>query len=263
MLTMVPQKTFNSNRLARLIRFQHHDRRRCHSVAAAKRADSLGARGFHVDARLIRAECGGEPLAHRIEIRLELGLLGENRQVGVAQPPSAIAGELPGGREQRDRVGVLVARIAVGKVPAKVARTDRAEDRIGQRMSRDVRVRMAAQSLVVLDFDAAEHEPAARFERMKIESVAYAIPCRHCSNPRAEMTPASASFALRPTRVDNRDVSRQAFLIARQEDRPRCPHSLRTRNSSSARSWSCGWRTSFTQTFRSRWSRFTCCLSTY
>src|SRR5208282_5939819 len=105
---------------------------------------------------------------------------------------------------------------------------------------------MAAESLVVLDFDAAQNEPAARFERMKIESVAYAITRRHCSNPRAGMNPASASFALRPTRVDNRYFSRQAFLIARQEDHSRCPHLPRTLNSSSARSWSCGWRTSFT-----------------
>jgi hypothetical protein len=39
---------------------------------------------------------------------------------------------------------------------------------------------MAAQSPVVLDLDAAKHEPASRFERVKIEAVAHAISRRHC-----------------------------------------------------------------------------------
>ena len=70
-------------------------------------------------------------------------------------------------------------------MPTQVARADRAEDRVGERVCGDVCIRMPAQSLVVLDLDAAEHEPAPRFERMKIESVAYPKTRRHDSNPRA------------------------------------------------------------------------------
>src|SRR5258708_39978977 len=64
-------------------------------------------------------------------------------------------------------------------------------------MCSDVSVGMAAESLDVLDLDAAEHEPAPRFERMEIESVAYAETRRHCSTPRAT----GALIALRPTAV--------------------------------------------------------------
>src|SRR5271155_6227785 len=66
-------------------------------------------------------------------------------------------------------------------------------------MGGDVGVGMAAQSLIVLDLDAAEHEPPSRFERVKIEAVAYAISRRHCTKPRARTRPPSALFALRPT----------------------------------------------------------------
>src|SRR5208283_386610 len=87
----------------------------------------------------------------------------------------------------------------------------------------DVGVRMAAKSLVVLDFDAAEHQPAPRFERMKIETVAYAITRRHCSNPRAAMTPASASFALRPTALTIAISAAKLFPIAPSGGSPAMP----------------------------------------
>src|SRR5271156_108734 len=132
-------------------------------------------------------------------MRLQLRLLSKDCQVGVAQPPSLITSQLPHAREQCDRVGVLVARVAVGKMTAEVAGTEGAQYRIGERMGGDVGVGMAAQSLIVLDLDAAEHEPPSRFERVKIEAVAYAISRRHCTKPRARTRPPSALFALRPT----------------------------------------------------------------
>jgi hypothetical protein len=68
---------------------------------------------------------------------------------------------------------------------------------------------MTAESLVVFDFDAAEHEAAARFERMEIESVAYAEARRHCFNLGA----AGALFALRPTALTSAISAAKLLLI--------------------------------------------------
>src|SRR5258708_2200843 len=95
-------------------------------------------------------------------------------------------------------------------MPAQVACAECAEDRVGERVCGDVGVGMAAESLVVLDLDAAGHEAAPRFERMKIESVAYAKTRRHCCIPRA----AGALFALRRTALTSAISAAKLLLIA-------------------------------------------------
>ena len=55
---------------------------------------------------------------------------------------------------------------------AQIALADRAEDRVGERMRRDVGIGMPAESLLVRNLDAAEDQPAACAQRMEIEALA-------------------------------------------------------------------------------------------
>src|SRR5215469_61293 len=73
----------------KLITFQHHDRRCCHALTAAERAEALGARGLDVEQRALGAQRLRQPRAHLIEVRLELWRLRDDSQIGVHQAPSA------------------------------------------------------------------------------------------------------------------------------------------------------------------------------
>ena len=68
----------------------------------------------------------------------------------------------------------LPARIVRGKMLADVAVGDGAEDRIHQRVQRDVGVRMAGQPAVVRNLKAAEPDVIAVAKGMHIEAVAEA-----------------------------------------------------------------------------------------
>src|SRR5438552_8211229 len=56
---------------------------------------------------------------------------------------------------------------------AEIPLPQRAEDRIGERMSGDVGIRMAAQPMRMFDFDPTQDEPPTRRQRMKVEPLPY------------------------------------------------------------------------------------------
>src|SRR5260370_23039667 len=85
-----------------LIRFEQHDCGGCHSVAAAECADSLRTRRFHVDKRLIGAECAREPRSHRVEIGFQLWRLRKDSQIGIAELPLSRLRKFPDLGEQND-----------------------------------------------------------------------------------------------------------------------------------------------------------------
>src|ERR1700730_5765503 len=65
----------------------------------------------------------------------------------------------------------MVARVAIGKVPAQVSLPKGAKNRISERVSRHVGVRMTAEPVGMRDLDPAQNELASLHQGMKIESL--------------------------------------------------------------------------------------------
>ena len=72
--------------------------------------------------------------------------------------------------EKEGRVHAAPLRIARRKVSAYIAGSDRAEQRIGQGVQPDIRIRMAGKAPVVRDCDAAQHDVIAIFEGVYVET---------------------------------------------------------------------------------------------
>ena len=98
-------------------------------------------------------------------------LLGENRNVGVRD---AITARADAGHRLAHELGAAaigVARVGVGVVTADVARSDRAEKRIRQRMQRGVGVGVAGKTALARNLYPGEHEPPSGNERVDVEPV--------------------------------------------------------------------------------------------
>ena len=73
--------------------------------------------------------------------------------------------------KQRERVGALVLRVALGKVVADVAERGGAEERIGDRVAERVGIGMARKSAIVRNLNAAQHEFSSAAKSMRVKTV--------------------------------------------------------------------------------------------
>ena len=85
-------------------------------------------------------------------------------------------------RKQLHAVDAAIGLVAVGKQLADVAQTGRAEQCVHEGVHRDVGVGVPGEALRVVDLDAAEHQPAAVGEAVRV--VAGADPKRLPRPPR-------------------------------------------------------------------------------
>ena len=69
----------------RFLGLEDDDRRRSHPIAAAQRAEAFGAGRLDVEKLRISVERARQVNPHLIQMGRELGLLRENREVGVAR----------------------------------------------------------------------------------------------------------------------------------------------------------------------------------
>ncbi len=72
---------------------------------------------------------------------------------------------------ERATVGVLPAIIRRWKMPADIAKRERAEDRIAQRVQYDVAIRMRNQPAIMGNSHAAQNNMAAGAERVNVDTL--------------------------------------------------------------------------------------------
>src|SRR5208337_3894751 len=106
--------------------------------------------------------------------------------------------EFPDRGQQIETIGVAVAQIVVRKMPAEVTLANCTQNRVGERMRRDIRVGMASQPMTVRDLDAADHQPPPGLQRMKVEALPYSETHGHPQTP---------------CLVDNRQAALQALTV--------------------------------------------------
>ncbi len=143
-------------------RLEQHHRVRGDALAPAGEAEALGRGGLHVHPVHARTEVGGDIGAHRLDMGRHARALGDDRDIGIAQPVALAQHQRHAGAQQFAAVGALEARIGVGEVPADVAGRDGAEQRVAQCVQRHVAVRMRDEPVRVRDAHAAEHHRLAR-----------------------------------------------------------------------------------------------------
>ena len=120
----------------------------------------------------VAREVGREVRAHRRHVRRDFRRLRDQRDVEIADVKAASGGERRDVAEQHPAVGVLPARIGIGKVRSDVAQRERAEDGVAHGVQQDIGVGVAVEAALVRNDHAAQHEPAAGDERMDVEPVA-------------------------------------------------------------------------------------------
>src|ERR1700722_8048211 len=102
----------------------------------------------------------------------ELRPLRENRNIGVDEPPVQSTRSIPYDRQQFQAIGVLELRVAIRELPSQIAFAERTKDRVGERVSSHVGIRMAPQSFSMRNLNSAKDQPPSRFEGMEIEALA-------------------------------------------------------------------------------------------
>ena len=109
----------------------------------------FGRRRLDRDAADVNAGDLGDAGAHRLAMRTDLGRLADERRVEMDDEASARAHPLRRMRKEKMRSRAFPSGIGGREMGADVALGERAVDRVGERMQRHVRVRMAAQGLRV------------------------------------------------------------------------------------------------------------------
>jgi len=132
-----------------LVLEQQADGARFHRFATTDGAHAFGRLGLDADLIDRDAERAGDALAHRRDVRRELGGLGDHGRVDVADVP---AGDLDPScrlRQQGQRVGTPVLGVGVRKVMADVAERGGPEQGVGDRMAERIGVGVAGQTVRV------------------------------------------------------------------------------------------------------------------
>ena len=141
---------------------------------------------FSVVVALRPMRAGGRPVrSHRRRpmasiVRLQLRALANEGEVEIDQPAIGGGDQIEGMAQEPVGRRIPPLRIAVGKVPADIALAERAQNGVGQRVQGGIGIRMAFQSMAVVDPDAAQHNMVARLEGMNVEPLAdNGCPGRH------------------------------------------------------------------------------------
>ncbi len=111
---------------------------------------------------------------HGGAMRADLGPFADDGDVEGQQPAAALGDQCCGMGEKSAGIGTPPARIAGREMLADIAGADGAQDGVGQRMEPDIGVRMAFQTLVMGNGDAADHHLVPRSEAMHVEAIAAA-----------------------------------------------------------------------------------------
>src|SRR2546428_14085057 len=136
-------------------------RERGDPLAATDEPDPLVCRRLDRDVLGRQPERGGDALAHQRRVRADPRPLGDDREVDVAGGVAPLGQQGDDPPQQVEAVGAAPATLGRGKVLADVAERGRAEQGVDQRVQGDVGVRVAVQTELALDRDAAEDEPPA------------------------------------------------------------------------------------------------------
>ena len=134
------------------------------AFAAAGEAEPLGRRRLDANPPTRQPQQRGDPRAHGVAMRADLRRLADDRDVDMVDPAARLLDQGAGMLDEQRRGGAAPLRVGGREMVADIARADRAEQRVGDRVERDVGVAMAREALVVRDADAAEPERLARGE---------------------------------------------------------------------------------------------------
>jgi len=137
---------------------QGRDGLRSDPFAAAGKTQSLGRCRLHTNPHGRNRKDFGDAFADRGAVRADLGRFGNDRQVDMADPPAARRDALAGERQEAVRCRAAPLRIARRKMVANIAFAKRAEQRIGQRMKRDVGINVAFKSMTMRDCQSADSQ---------------------------------------------------------------------------------------------------------
>ena len=130
----------------------------------------LAGLGLHCDLFGLDVEDLGQSPAHGPVVWGQLGPLGENDAVDVADPPPGLSSGLPGRIEHLGRVPIAVGRVGVGKNLADVAQGGRAEHGVAHGVQQHVGIAVAQQSAVVGNVDPTQPQRPAGLEPMGVVS---------------------------------------------------------------------------------------------
>jgi len=130
------------------------------------------------------AQRPGKPIAHGRRCGAMRGALGDDRGVDVHDGEPGIVEHRRDAPDEVERVGVPPRLLGVGKVLADVAQAGRPQQRVDDGVGEDVGVRMAVEPEVVVDLDAAEHQPPVRYEPVERRSRCRGLRSSHRSRRR-------------------------------------------------------------------------------
>jgi len=109
--------------------------------------------------------------AHRFDMRTDAGTLANHRTLDIADFVTRFADDFPHTLQQLQGVGTFPSFVGVGEVHADVARADRTEKRIGDRVEKDIGIGMAEEPFFMRDVDTPEDALAAIDELVDIEAL--------------------------------------------------------------------------------------------
>ena len=114
------------------------------------------------DASAADAHDRRKTLADQLDVRSETRAFADDRRVDIADRIARAADLLDDRLQQLRRIGVLPARVRVGKVRADVAEGRRAEERVDDRVDQHVRVTVSLEPRLARELDAAEDKALLR-----------------------------------------------------------------------------------------------------
>ena len=123
---------------------------------------ALHRRGFDPDFRRLDLQNPRNIRLHLRDVRLDLGHLGHNDDIHIADSESPLANPPKSLLQQKRARGVSKTRVVVREMRSDVRQSGRAQDCVGHGVQQGIRVRMALQTLLEGDMDSPEDEPAIR-----------------------------------------------------------------------------------------------------
>src|SRR5262249_9479423 len=141
------------------IRYLNRCNRDCsHPFALPDWAEFFVGRRFHAHVRFAYADRASNFLGHRTNVRGDFWRFGDECGVDIEDARSFVGMQFRHSFQNLDAADAAKRLIRIWKMPADVARADRAEQRIRDRMRQNIRVRVSFQPVRVWNLNAAQNQ---------------------------------------------------------------------------------------------------------
>ncbi len=152
---------------------EQHDGVSIDRFLSSDRSHFFAGLGFDIDLTDIESQQVCNSRGNRVLVRGQLGSLGMDRAIEIADRPATLSHFIDGGKQKMSRVGVAPLRIGIRKPLTDITQSGSAEDGIRDGMQQDISITVSVKPEFILDRHTPQDQRTTRDQSMPVVPQSY------------------------------------------------------------------------------------------